>query len=79
MPTYNFRNKDTGEEFEVLMRIPELDQYKEDNPQLEQFLKTPPRLVSMVGGLHSRTDDGFKDVLNKIKSGSGQNSTIKTK
>jgi hypothetical protein len=33
----------------------------------------------MVGGLHSRTDDGFKDVLNKIKSGSGQNSTIKTK
>lgn len=79
MPTYNFRNKDTGEEFEVLMRISELDKYKEDNPHMEQFLKAPPRLVSMVGGLHSRTDDGFKDVLNKIKSGSGKNNTIKTK
>ena len=79
MPTYNFRNKDTGEEFEVLMRISELDKYKEDNPHMKQFLKVPPRLVSMVGNLHSRTDDGFKDVLNKIKSSSGQNNTIKTK
>lgn len=79
MPTYNFRNKETGEEFEVLMRISELDQYKIDNPNMEQFLKAPPKLVSMVGSLHSRTSDGFKDVLNKIKDGSGKNNTIKTK
>lgn len=79
MPTYNFRNKETGEETEVLIRISELDKYKEDNPHLEQFLKAPPRIVSMVGSLHSRTSDGFKDVLNKIKDGSGSNNTIKTK
>ena len=79
MPTYNFRNKETGEETEVLMRISELEKYKEDKPHLEQFLKAPPRLVSMLGSLHSRTSDGFKDVLNKIKDGSGSNKTIKTK
>ena len=79
MPTYNFRNKETGEEFEVLMRISELDQYKIDNPNMEQFLKSPPKLVSMVGSLHSRTSDGFKEVLNKSKDGSGKNNTIKTK
>jgi len=79
MPTYNFRNKETGEEIEVLMRISELDKYKKDNPHMEQFLKAAPRIVSMVGSLHSRTSDGFKDVLNKIKDGSGKNNTIKTK
>ena len=79
MPTYNFRNKETGEETEVLMRISELDKYKEDNAHLEQFLKAPPKIISMAGSLHSRTSDGFKDVLNKIKDGSGSNNTIKTK
>lgn len=79
MPTYNFRNKETGDEYEVFMSMSELDKYKEDNPHMMQILKSPPKIVSMVGSLHGRTSDGFKDVLNKIKDGSGKNNTIKTK
>lgn len=78
MPTYNFRNTKTNEEFEIIMRISELDKYKEDNPHMQQIL-TAPKIISMAGTLHSRTSDGFKDVLNKIKDGSGKNNTIKTK
>jgi predicted nucleic acid-binding Zn ribbon protein len=78
MPTYNFRNTKTNEEFEIIMRISELDKYKEDNPHMQQIL-TATKIISMAGTLHSRTSDGFKDVLNKIKDGSGSNNTIKTK
>ena len=44
MPTYNFRNDKTGEEFEIQMRISELDEYKKNNPNLTQFLVKAPAL-----------------------------------
>ena len=78
MPTYNFRNKDTGDVVEVLMRMSELDQYKEDNPNMEQII-TAPKIVSGVGSMLSRTDGGWNDMLKRIKSGSGRNNTINTK
>lgn len=79
MPTYNFRNKLTGEEFEIAMKISELDNYKEENPELEQFLTRPPKIVSGVGTTLGRTDGGWNDTLKKIKSGAGRNNTIHTK
>lgn len=79
MPTYNFRNKDTGEETEIFLRIAELDQYKKDNPHLEQFLTRPPANVGMVRDMHSRVPDGFNDVMKQIKKTSGMGNTIKTK
>ena len=36
MPTYNFYNEKTEEEFEEFMKISELDQYKLDNPHIKQ-------------------------------------------
>lgn len=41
MPTYSFRNKETGEEFDVFMKVSELDQYVEDHPELEKLLSSP--------------------------------------
>lgn len=79
MPTYNFRNKETGEEIEVLMKISELDEYKANNPHMEQFLKKPPLLARESRDIISRTPDGFNDVLKSIKKGSGRNTTIHTK
>lgn len=79
MPTYNFRNINTGEEIEVMMKIAELDQYKKDNPQLQQFLKSAPKLVSDIGGVLSKTDGGWNDTLKRIKAGAGRNNTIHTK
>ena len=65
MPTYNFRNKDTGEETEIAMRISELDQYKENNPHLEQFLTRAPGIARGHGSTR-QFDSGFKEVLQKI-------------
>jgi hypothetical protein len=79
MPTYNFRNLETGEETEVILRISELDQYKEDNPHLQQFLTRAPGGVGMVRDMYSRVPDGFNDVVKQIKKGSGMRNTIKTK
>ena len=36
MPTYTFRNLNTGEIEEHVMRIAELDQFKENNPHLQR-------------------------------------------
>jgi hypothetical protein len=79
MPTYNFRHKDTNEEQQVVMRISELDEWKANNPEWIQFLTCAPMTVTQVGSTLSRTSDGWNDVLNKVKSGSGQKNTINVK
>ena len=79
MPSYSFRNKETGEETEIFLRISELDKYKEDNPHLQQFIAKAPGNVGMVRDMYSRVPDGFNDVVKQIKKGSGMRNTIKTK
>jgi hypothetical protein len=37
MPTYKFRNTETGEVTEHMLKISELDQFKENNPTLERY------------------------------------------
>jgi len=52
MPTYSFRDKHTGEEFDVFMSISELDQFLLDHPELEKLLSAPHFLgAQMNGGL----------------------------
>ena len=66
LPTYNFRNTETGEELEITMRISELDEYKLNNPVMQQYLKSAPRIVGGVG-TNLKVDDGFREVLSKVK------------
>jgi len=66
MPTYSFRNKETGEEFDEIMSISKLDQYKIDNPNLEQLLGTPPLGDPVRLGM-KKPDDTFRDILKQIK------------
>jgi len=66
MPTYNFRNKETDEEFEVTMRISELDEYKANNPHLEQFLTGTPNIVSGVNH-NKKIPQWHKDNLKEMK------------
>ena len=44
MPTYEFRDKETGEITEERMSFTVLDKYKEYNPHLEQYHSTYPSL-----------------------------------
>ena len=67
MPTYNFRNKETGEEIEISMKISELDEYKQTNPHLEQFLTSPPSLGDSIRLGIRKPDQGFREVLSKAK------------
>jgi hypothetical protein len=66
MPTYVFRNKETGEQFEKIMKMSELDPFRESNPQLETVIQAvafgdPTKLSST-----RKFDTGFKEVLQRI-------------
>lgn len=63
MPTYNFRNKETGEITSISLRISELDVYKENNPTLETVISAP-NLVSGSGGI--KNDSGWKENMSRI-------------
>jgi hypothetical protein len=67
MPTYNFRNTETGEEFEVMLRMSELDEYKEKNPHLIQFLTSGPSIVSGGGNFNSKVPQWHKDNMKEMK------------
>ena len=69
MPYYVFRDINTGETFEKLMKISELDQYKLDNPHL-QTVPQAPGFSDPVRLGRMKPSDGFRDVLQKIKQGS---------
>ena len=66
MPTYQFRNKETGEIIEERMSFTLLDKYKEDNPHLEQYHDSFPGVVGDAG-IKNKVPDGFRDVLKSIK------------
>ena len=65
MPTYVFRNKETGEQFEKLMKISELDTFRVENPQLETVIQSPMICDPVRVGAR-KMDTGFKEVLQRI-------------
>lgn len=64
MPTYDFRNKDTGEVFEKIMKIADKEQYLIENPNIEQALLSAPAFTG--DHIAVKRDSGFKEVLQKI-------------
>ena len=66
MPTYNFVNTETGEEFELFMKWSGRETFLKENPHIQPIL-TAPAIVSSVAGMGShRVPDGFKEVLSKV-------------
>jgi len=65
MPTYTFENKDNGEVFEIDMRIAELDQFKEDNPNLQQLITGAPMMVRSTGSGGVKPGGGLDEVFAK--------------
>lgn len=80
MPTYDFKNKDTGEVFERVMSIAAKAEYLEANPNIEPLITGLTPLIDPVRlGIH-RADNGFKEVLQRIHEktpGSTLNKTSK--
>lgn len=71
MPTYKFRNKDTGEEFEQFMGISARDKFLVDNPNLESLVNGAPMMMDPVRAGVRKVDSGFKEVLQKIHTTAG--------
>ena len=68
MPTYTFKNKETGEITEVVMKIAELDPYREANPHLETVIGAPMFGDPTKLSASRKYDSGFKEVLQRIHS-----------
>jgi predicted nucleic acid-binding Zn ribbon protein len=65
MPTYTFRDKNTGETFDKIMKIAELDSFRDQNPHLESVIHAPAFTGDHVTASR-KYDTGFKEVLQRI-------------
>jgi hypothetical protein len=77
MPSYTLKDIKTNDTWDVVCSWDELQTMLNELPNVIQVLSTP-KIVSQSGSTLSKTDDGWKEVLNKVKSGSGRANTIKT-
>ena len=66
MPTYTFRHKETGEVTEHVMKMSELDSFKESHPELERYMNDIPGLADPVRLGRIKIDNGFREVLHRI-------------
>ena len=66
MPTYTFKDNDTGLEFDEFMAMSEKDKYLKDNPHINQV----PTMFAFVGdhvmGVGPKTDGGFNERMEQI-------------
>jgi len=77
MPTYVFRNIETEEIEEHYMKISELDQFKDENPQLKIQLQGM-NMISDHKSTLTRAGGEWQDFMKQMKKGSGRGNTIKT-
>jgi hypothetical protein len=64
MPTYIFKDNDTGEVFERWMKIAEREEFLKDNPNLEPVLSAPQIISGTTNSM--KVSDGFKETMSKI-------------
>lgn len=65
MPTYRFKDHNTGKVWEELMMIAEMEEFIKQK-HIELLPPTQMNIVSGVGSLDSKTDSGWKETLSKI-------------
>lgn len=65
MPTYTFKNNETGEVKEIILRMSELDDYKENNPHLTIQIGAANFVYN--SGNKIGVSDGFREVMSKVK------------
>jgi hypothetical protein len=65
MPTYRFKDHNTGKIWEDLMLISEMEKFIKKK-HIELLPPTQMNILSSVGSVDSHTDSGFKEVLSKV-------------
>ena len=66
MPTYEFKNRVTGEVTEVFMNVSEREKYLLDNPRLTQVLQAPNFITRRDGDVLKKAGAGWNEVLQKV-------------
>ena len=74
MPTYTFIIVETEEEITSVMSLSERDEFLKDGKYKQKLIF--PKIVSQSGSTLSKTDDGWKDTLRRVKAGSAKSNTI---
>lgn len=67
MPSYTFKNLNTGEEFTTVMSMSEREEYLKNNPHMQQVIHSAPALGDSIRMGLKKPDDGFRDRLREIK------------
>lgn len=75
MPSYTFKNTDTGEVFEEFMSISAMEKYLAENQNIIRHHEGTPAIVS---GLNAKPAQGFRDILNVVHKRAGRNSKVNT-
>jgi len=67
MPTYTFEDTNTGDVYEMTMRISERDEFVKDNPHMKQLITGAPMVVSGVSGHgQMKNDAGWNENMSRI-------------
>ena len=66
MPTYEFKDKETGESKELFMKISEKDQFLKDNPNLRQVILPANFITRRDGDVLKAAGGGWNEVLQKV-------------
>ena len=67
MPSYSFRNENTGEEFDDIMSNSDRELFLKENPHIKQIFKRVPGTVDPARLGRMKPDDSFRDVLRNVK------------
>ena len=68
MPTYEFRDTNTGETFEKMLKISEREAFLKDNPHLKQIISSGQTVIESARLGRMKPDQGFRDLLSSMKN-----------
>lgn len=70
MPTYTFRDKTTGEEWDEFLSFSGREERLKD-PNIEQ-VPVAPAFISGIAGITHKNDSGFNDMMQRIAAANPQ-------
>lgn len=68
MPIYSFKNTETGEEFDLMLKLADRETYLEENPNLKQIITGSAPLIDSARLGRAKPDQGFRDLLTSMKN-----------
>jgi hypothetical protein len=78
MPSYTFKDLNSGEEFTVIMSMNEREEFVANNPHMQQVFHSPPAVGDSIRLGLKKPDNGFRDRLKEIKKAHSRGLTRST-